>query len=101
MDKIFEDFLKWIKSIVDVWKKQDVNIREIVEPTHAHQIHINLDSEVGYGHIGLYESNNIYWIEFEAVARDFESYYKYIELDKLPDFHDLEMEYIEFLTSNK
>jgi hypothetical protein len=101
LDKIFDDFKIWIKDKDDEWKKKDVTIDEIVESTHAHQIHINLSSEIGYGHIGLYESNSIYWIEFEAVERNFENFYKHIEFDRLPDFHDVEMQYIKFLTSNK
>lgn len=101
MDKIFDDFKIWIKSRDNEWKKRDVIIDEIVESTHAHQIHINLHSAVGYGHIGLFESNNIYWVEFEAVARDFENFYKYFEFDKLPCFNSVEEEYLYFITSRE
>ena len=99
MDQIFDGFKAWVRSKNDSWKKQGVNVNEIYEAMHAHQIHVNLQSEVGYGHIGLYESNNIYWVEFEATARNLESYYKYIEFERLPDFQDLEVEYLNFLTS--
>lgn len=78
----------WIKSKSDEWKKQNVIIDETVESTHAHQIHVNLHSDEGFGHIALYESNNIYWTDFEAVVRDFENYYKYIEFDGFPGFND-------------
>ena len=101
MDKIFEDFLAWIKSKDGNWKTREVIIDEIVESTHAHQIHINLHSEFGFGHIALYESNDIYWIEFEAVARDFENFYRYFEFDTLPIFDEVELEYIEFLAKMK
>lgn len=99
LDKIFEDFKIWIRDKSNEWKKQNVTINEIVESAHAHQIHVNLQSEDGYGHIGLFESSNIYWIEFEASARNFEDFYKYIEFDRLPDFNGIEIEYIQFLTS--
>ena len=35
-----------------------------------------MQSEDGFGHISIFESNNIYWIEFEGVTRDFENFYK-------------------------
>lgn len=100
LDKIFEDFKAWAVSRNADWKKQNVIIEEIIESTHAHQIHVNLQSEDGFGHIGLFESNNIYWIEFEGVARDFENFYKYVEFDELPDLSCLENDYLRFLTNN-
>jgi hypothetical protein len=75
-----------------------VSIDEIVESYNTHQIHINLHSEDGFGHITLFESNNIYWVEFEAVAREFESFYKYFEFERLPCFDRVEDEYIVFMT---
>lgn len=80
--------------------KKNVIIEEIIESIHVHQIHVNLQSKDGFGHIGIFESNNIYWIEIEGVARDFENFYKYVEFDGLPDLKDLENEYICFLTNN-
>lgn len=100
MDKIFESFKGWIDSTNEKWRKRNVTIHKIEEASHAHQIHVHLQSEVAFGHIGLYESNNIYWVEFEAVTLDYEDFYKHIEFDTLPSFSDLEVEYVNFLTKN-
>ncbi len=99
MDSIFETFKDWIKSKDYEWEKHGVIIDEIIETTHAHQIHVNSHSKIGFGHIGLYESNNIYWVEFEATAREFEDFYKYFEFDILPDFKDVVINYLQFLTA--
>ncbi|WBW99482.1 hypothetical protein [Oceanirhabdus sp. W0125-5] len=99
MDKIFEDFKRWIVSKNGEWKIQNVIIEEIIESTHANQIHVNLQSRDGFGHIGIFESNNLYWIEFEGVAGEFENFYKYDEFNELPDLRDFENEYIRFLTN--
>lgn len=97
LDTIFNDFRIWTKSKENKWQEKDVIIDEISE-VHAHQIHVNLHSQVGYGYIGLFENNNSYWIEFEGVARNFENFYKCIEFEnKLPNFDDIEIKYIEFL----
>jgi len=101
LDRIFEDFKSWIDSKKDKWEKQDLIIDNIIESTHAHQIHVNLHAKVGVGHIGLFESNNIYWVEFEAVAREFENFYKHFEFNELPCFNSIEEEYLYFLTSGK
>jgi hypothetical protein len=52
MDIIFSDFKNWIVSKNGLWKEQGLIIDEIIESTHAHQIHINVHSEDGFGHIG-------------------------------------------------
>lgn len=101
MDIIFQDFKNWIGSKKELWKEQGLIIDEIVESTYAHQIHINLHSDDGIGHIGLFESNNLYWVEFEAVAREFKNFYKYFEFEKLPCFNKIEQEYIWFMTGEK
>jgi hypothetical protein len=101
MDIVFQVFKKWIESKRELWKEQDLIIDEIVESTHAHQIHINLHSEDGFGHIGMFESNGIYWIEFEAVARKFENFHRYLEFEKLPCFDNIEQEYICFMTGKE
>lgn len=98
-DTIFQDFLNWINSKKKLWEKIGLSIDEIVEAKHTHQTHVNLHSEDGFGHIALFESNNIYWVEFEAVAREFENFYKYFEFERLPCFDEVENEYIEFMTS--
>ncbi len=98
MDIIFQDFLNWINSKKVLWGKTGLSIDEIVESNHAHQIHINLHSEDGFGHIALYESNEIYWVEFEAAVREFENFYKYFEFESLPCFDEVENEYIGFMT---
>lgn len=98
MDIIFQDFINWINSKKELWRKNGVSIDEIVESYNTRQIHINLLSEAGFGHIALFESNNIYWVEFEAVAREFESFYKYFEFERLPCFDEIEDEYIVFMT---
>lgn len=98
MDIIFQDFKDWINTKKEIWEEHGLIIDDIVETTHAHQIHVNLHSEDGFGHIGLFESNNIYWVEFEAVAREFENFYKYFEFERLPHFDSVEQEYICFMT---
>lgn len=98
VDIIFQDFINWINSKEVLWEKKGLSIDEITELDHTHQIHINLHSEDGYGHIALFESNNIYWVEFEAVAREFENFYKYFEFERLPSFDMVENEYIGFMT---
>jgi hypothetical protein len=98
LDTIFDDFKIWIKSKEDRWKERGVVVDKIAEATHAHQIHVKLHSQSGYGHIGLFENNNTYWIEFEGVARNFENFYKCIEIgDELPNFDEIEIAYIDFL----
>lgn len=101
MDIIFQNFKNWIDSKKELWKGYGLIIDEIVESTHAHQIHTNLHSEDGFGHIGLFESNNIYWVEFEAVARGFENFYKCFEFERLPCLDNVEQEYIRFLTGEE
>ncbi|AGF57461.1 MULTISPECIES: hypothetical protein [Clostridium] len=98
MDIIFGNFKNWINSKKELWKEQGLIMDEIIESTHAHQIHINLHSNDGFGHIGLFESNNIYWVEFEATAREFEDFYRYFEFERLPCFDNVEQEYIRFIT---
>lgn len=98
MDIIFHDFINWINSKKELWGKSGLYIDEIVESNHANQVHINLHSEDGFGHIALYESNNIYWVEFEASAGEFENFYKYFDFGRLPCFDEVENEYFEFMT---
>lgn len=101
MGSIFNDFKKWISNRRIIWEEYGLVIDSIADASHAHQIHVDLHSKVGFGHIGFFESNNIYWVEFEAVIEGAENFYKYYEFDKLPSFNIIEEEYLCFMTGNK
>ncbi len=80
-------------------EKNGVSIDEVVESYNARQIHINLHSEDGFGHITSLRVIISNWVEFEAVVREFESFYKYFEFERLPCFDKVEDEDIVFMTS--
>lgn len=98
MDEYFIRFKSWIDSKKENWNLNGIVISDIMERTHAHQIHVNADSKSAFSHIALYESNNIYWIEFQAVNLYEVNYYKYIEFKEFPNLDDYEEEYLHFMT---
>jgi hypothetical protein len=67
LSNIFED---WFKSRENEWKIRGVFIDKTTLATHAHQYHIEISSEYGLGRISLYESNGLYWVDFEAGKYD-------------------------------
>ena len=66
MDELFLDFKKWIDSKIIIWSDKGIIVDKAEEATHAHQFHVELHSEEGFGRISLYESNKMYWVDFEA-----------------------------------
>lgn len=84
MDSIFETFKDWIKSKDYEWEKHGVIIDEIIETTHAHQIHVNSHSKIGFGHIGLYESNNIYWVNLKLLQESLKTFISILNLTYYP-----------------
>ena len=76
MDKKFSDFEKWVNSKISIWKEQGVIADKVGEATHAHQFHVEVYSEQGFGHIALYESNQIYWVDFEATTLNGGNYFQ-------------------------
>lgn len=76
MDKLFSDFEKWVNSKINHWEEQGVIFDKAEEATHAHQFHVEVHSEQGFGHVGLYESNQIYWVDFEATTLNGGNYFK-------------------------
>lgn len=76
MDKLFNDFEKWVNSKISTWKEQGVIVDKAGEATHAHQFHVEIHSDQGFGHIALYESNQIYWVDFEAATLNGGNYFQ-------------------------
>lgn len=76
MDKLFSDFEKWANSKISRWEEHGIIVDKAEEATHAHQFHVEVHSEQGFGHIGLYESNQIYWVDFEAATLNGGNYFK-------------------------
>jgi hypothetical protein len=98
MDKLFYDFENWFNSKIIIWKKQGVIVDKYGEATHAHQFHIELHSEQGFGHIALYESNQIYWVDFEAATLNGGHYFQTnINYENSISIEDISCEFIDFM----
>ena len=72
MDKYFILFEKWFNLKEKDWKRKGIIIDEAILATHAHQYHLKISSEYGIGTISLYESNGLYWVDFEAGNYDYD-----------------------------
>lgn len=68
MDMQFEEFDNWYRRNSDRWEEIGITIEKCYDSPYAHQRHLNLISQCALAHIALYESNHIYWIDFEALS---------------------------------
>lgn len=71
MDKKFCLFDNWFMQKKDTWSKMGITVtkshyNECATKTSYHSYTIELSSSDGEGMMRLYESNNIYWIDFEG-----------------------------------
>ncbi len=68
-DENFCAFDNWCKSQIKFWRTQNIEIEksEYHKNIYGHSYGIFLKFKCGYGEIHLYESNNIYWIDFFAI----------------------------------
>lgn len=66
MDKYFVLFKEWFKERENEWKTKGLIIDKATLATYAHQYYLEMSSQYGLGRISLYESNGLYWIDFEA-----------------------------------
>ena len=67
-DRLFADFEKWICDREKVWESIGLKIanRNYTE-THRHSYTVTLvNSCGGTAEITLYESNSLYWVDFEC-----------------------------------
>lgn len=98
----FDDFKIWVQNIQNKWSEQGIIFDKIVEINKEFSLmkfYIEVHIYDSFGEVRFYESNDIYWIEFESFARDFEYFYRYFEFDKynLPDLSQAEQDYLNFL----
>lgn len=68
-DKNFRDFDNWYKSQLEFWKKENIEVEKsnYHNNIYGHSYGIFIKFKNGYGEIHLYESNNIYWVDFFAI----------------------------------
>ena len=98
MDKLFSDFEKWVNSKISYLEEQGVIVDKVEEATHAHQFHVEVHSEQGFGHIGLYESNQIYWVDFEAATLNGGDYFKVdITYENSLSIEKISCDFIDFM----
>ena len=99
MDKLFFDFEKWVKSKINSWKNKGVIVDKVGEAIHAHQFHVEVHSEQGFGHIALYESNQIYWVDFEAATLNGGNYFQVnISYENSLSIEKISREFINFMS---
>lgn len=55
MDTLFLDFKNWLDFKSTLWFNKGIIIDIAEEASHAHQFHVKLHSEEGFGEISLYE----------------------------------------------
>ncbi len=67
-DNLFIDFEKWICDMEKVWKSIGLKIaNQKYTETHRHSYTVTLvNSCGGTAEITLYESNSLYWVDFEC-----------------------------------
>ena len=68
-DSKFLDFENWFMRKTEVWKQNGLKLTKTsyIETPQRHSYYIALENEHdGSAEIVLYESNNIYWVDFEA-----------------------------------
>ncbi len=68
-DSKFLDFEAWFMRKTEVWKRNGLKLTKTsyIETPQRHSYYIALENEQdGSAEIVLYESNNIYWVDFEA-----------------------------------
>lgn len=98
MDIQFSDFKKWVNSKISTWKEQGVIVDKAGEATHAHQFHVEVHSEEGFGHIALYESNQIYWVDFEAATLNGGNYFQVdISYENSLSIEKISHDFIDFM----
>ncbi|MGL5436912.1 MAG: hypothetical protein ACRDBO_16195 [Lachnospiraceae bacterium] len=66
MDPKFQSFIAWYESQISVWEQNEIFVDRVYESEYAQQYHIEVHSQNGLGRVSLYESNNMYWVDFEA-----------------------------------
>lgn len=69
MDNIFLFFENWYQNKKEDWNKQGISlIKSSYELTvrHSYALFFKTDDELAEGQIILYESNGIYWLDFEC-----------------------------------
>lgn len=47
-----------------------LEIERVYDSSYANQSHIHFASKYALAHIALYESNDYYWVDFEALSLD-------------------------------
>ncbi len=69
MDNIFLFFENWYKSNKEDWKKRGILLISSSyewKTRHSYALFFKTTDKLGEGQIILYESNNIYWLDFEG-----------------------------------
>lgn len=94
--KLFED---WYKFQIGLWKSKDIEIENTYycNNERIHTYRIEIKSKNGFGEICLYESNNIYWVDFDACVEINSSFGKCNITDK-SIFLDAYNKFMEYLT---
>ena len=72
MDEKFSEFEAWYLKQEKEWESQRIVIDYTGLGEHGHQYWIKLHSENGLGNIVLYESNGLYWVDFEGGNYDYD-----------------------------
>lgn len=86
MDEKFKEFELWYLNRLECWITQGIVVDSAGLSEYGHQYWIKVHSEHGLGNIVLYESNEYYWIDFEAGNYD----YGVVFCRSGIDFHDKE-----------
>ncbi|GLC82320.1 hypothetical protein [Lacrimispora brassicae] len=100
MNRRFQLFEQWYKNQIPVWEQNTIFIDKVYQSDYAHQYHIELHSENGLGRISLYESNDIYWVDFEAgsVNADEMFFRANISYHEIEDIVKENEEFIQYMT---
>lgn len=67
-DGQFIEFDNWYHTSSGKWQELGITIEKVYDSPYAHQRHLNIVSEFALAHIALFESNQLYWVDFEALS---------------------------------
>lgn len=68
INKLILEFEKWYQERLPFWNEHTIHVDNIKKCDT--QYHLDLSSKSGFGHVGFYISNNLCWVDFEAVSVD-------------------------------
>jgi len=93
-------FENWVKANSSDWNKKGIEVDEVGRhPKHylMQSIWVKQSTQNAFGQIQIWESDNLYLMDFMALNNEGQDFYRHYEFTDTYDFDSWQNEYISFM----